>query len=249
MKLNEEIEFIEKAIFLPKYKTIIIADLHIGYEEAVSNMFNIPLKEFDKIFEEIKLITKKLKPERIIINGDIKHEFGKINKEEWNRVLELLEFLKEEVKEIVIIEGNHDKVLKKIIRKVKEIKFENKYIIGNILIAHGDKIVSIDKTQENRGFSRPRKQKFSREIKTIIIGHEHPAVSIGNGIDKEKFKCFLVGNFKGKELIVMPSFFSINEGTDLTREKTISPFLKNISNFDVYVVEDKIYHLGKIKNL
>ena len=40
------------------------------------------------------------------------------------------------------------------------------------------------------------------------------------------------------------------EGTDILRDKILSPLLKqNLDNFEVFAVEDKIYKFGKLKNL
>ncbi|GAG34601.1 unnamed protein product, partial [marine sediment metagenome] len=66
----------------------------------------------------------------------------------------------------------------------------------------------------------------------------------------ELVKCFLKGKYKRKELIVMPSFNLVSEGTDILKEELLSPFLhQNINNFDVYVVEDKVYGFGKVRDL
>ena len=47
----------------------------------------------------------------------------------------------------------------------------------------------------------------------------------------------------------MPSFNLIQQGTDVTNQKRLSPFLKkDIKNFEEYIVEDKVYKFGKIKN-
>ena len=49
----------------------------------------------------------------------------------------------------------------------------------------------------------------------------------------------------------MPSFFSVFEGSDIKKEKLLSPYLdeKRIKNFDVFVLGDKIYKFGKLKNI
>jgi putative SbcD/Mre11-related phosphoesterase len=86
---------------------------------------------------------------------------------------------------------------------------------------------------------------------TIIIGHEHPAVSLVSGSRTERYKCFLKGKFSRKDLIVTPSCNMLIEGTDILKEKLLSPILKNVDlkNFEAYIVEDKIYDFGKVKDL
>jgi len=106
---------------------------------------------------------------------------------------------------------------------------------NKILVIHGDKI--------------PDKS-LLEGVSTIIIGHEHPAVSIREGVKTETFKCFLKGKYEGKNLVVMPSMNAVKIGSNVLREKQLSPFLKqDLSNFEVWVVEDKPYHFGKLKEL
>ena len=88
------------------------------------------------------------------------------------------------------------------------------------------------------------------KIKTVIIGHEHPAINLKDGPRSEKYKCFLKGKFKSYDLIVQPSFTPLIEGTDILAEDLLSPFLKkNLYDFQVFIVGDKVYDFGKIKKL
>ena len=55
---------------------------------------------------------------------------------------------------------------------------------------------------------------------------------------------------KKKELIAVPSFNPLLEGTDVLKEQLLSPFLKDIKDFEVYVVGEKgIYLFGKVREL
>ena len=83
------------------------------------------------------------------------------------------------------------------------------------------------------------------------MGHEHPAISVGNSIRQEKYKCFLKGKWKGKEIIVMPAFNPLTEGTNVLEGKCLSPFLQgNLDTFEVFVPAGKdVLSFGKIRNL
>ncbi len=228
MEIQKGIEIIDLALYLKKEKILIISDLHLGYEEALNKQgVMVPRFQFKEMINRLKSILEKANPELIIINGDLKHEFGRISKSEWKQVTDLIDFLKD--KKVLLIKGNHDNILGPIAKK-KNIKLIDRYDIGNITIIHGDKI--------------PKKLN-----KTIIIGHEHPAVSFPGRKD-QKYKCFLKGKFERKTLIVMPSFYLISQGTDITKQKALSPFLKkDLRNFEVYIVEDKVYKFGKLKEI
>ena len=232
MKLTKNIQLIDLVVYLPKHKTLILGDAHIGYEQdLIKKGIFIPKTYFKDMMKRIKNIFSKVKVDTVIFNGDIKHEFGKISEQEWKDTLELWNFLEKNSKNIILIKGNHDKTLGPLASK-KDLDILDYFIIDDIFITHGHKI-----------------QKLPRGIKTIIIAHEHPAVELYEAGRREKFKCFLVGKYKTKTLIVQPSLFLLTEGTDILRENLLSPYLKNISNFNVYVVGDKIYDFGTARNL
>jgi len=234
MQITNNIEIIDLALYLKKEKILILADFHIGLEESLNKQgYLIPINQFKDIEKRLNSILKKVKPKLIIINGDIKHEFHTISETEWRNTLKILDILTKKAN-VILLKGNHDTILGPIANK-RNIIIQDYYKINNIYICHGNKI------PENIDFSTS---------KTIIIAHEHPAISISNKIRKETYKCFLLGKFKNKTLIVQPSFNLTTEGTDILREKLLSPFLKqDLNNFKVFIVQDKIYNFGKIKDL
>ena len=236
MEISKGIKIVDTALWFEIEKVLIINDLHIGYEEALHRKgVLVPRFQLEQIINKLKSILQKTKPAKIIINGDLKHEFGKVLRQEWREVLEFLDFLLRNVSEVIIIKGNHDPVIKPIADK-KGIAVVSEYMIGDTLILHGDELVETN-------------------AKRIIIGHEHPAITIREGSKWEKYKCFLKGNWKrkdkkNKELIAVPSFNPLLEGTDVLKEQLLSPFLDDIGKFEVYVVGEKeVYFFGKVKEL
>ena len=233
MKILPNIDIVDLSLYVDS--TLVIADVHIGYEEALNKQgVLVPRLQFEEIVKRIELIFGLLKNKQIktiVINGDLKHEFGTISEQEWRNTLKFIDLLSRHCKEIILIKGNHDNILGPIAGK-RGVKVVDSFEAGDVLITHGNRIPSI------------------KNCKTIIIGHEHPAVSLKEGPRVERFKCFLKGKYKGKNLIVQPSFNTIIEGTDILKDKVMSPFLQqNIDNFDVYIVEDKVYEFGKVKRL
>lgn len=232
------IKIIDLGIMLKNEKILVLSDFHIGYEEALNKQgILIPKFQFNDIIKRLTKIFSRLKKDKIkiiIINGDIKHEFGTISEQEWRETLRLLDFLTKFCDEIILIKGNHDTIIGPIAKK-KNVSVVDYYFAGDVLITHGHKI--------------PNKN-ILKKAKTIVIGHEHPAISLRENIRTEKFKCFLKGKYKGKSLVVMPSFCLVTEGTDILKEKLLSPFLdQNLTNFDVFIIADKVYDFGKLKNL
>ena len=232
MNILPHIKIIGLTLFLEKEKTLVIGDTHIGYEEALNKQgILIPRTHLKEIIEELDHVFKEVKPETIVLIGDIKHEFGIISKQEWFDTLEFLDYLLKKAK-VVLLKGNHDTILGPIAKK-KNLEVKDYYTAGDVFFCHGHKLMD-DKIKKS---------------KTIIIGHEHPAISIKDDVRMEKYKCFLLGKYKKKDLIVMPSFNFVTEGTDILQEKLLSPFLKKIDDFVAFVVGDKIYNFGYIGKL
>jgi putative SbcD/Mre11-related phosphoesterase len=217
--------------------TLIISDLHIGYEQALNREgIMVPRFQYKKILERLQEIINLFDVDRVVVNGDLKHEFGRITRQEWDEALNFIIFLKNNFKEVILLKGNHDNFTKFIADK-SDLEVYDTYSMGDFIIMHGDKIPD---------------DLMTIKESTIIIGHEHPCIGIRNGERLEKIKCFLKGSYKDKKLIVMPSFNFVTEGSDILHEKFLSPFLKNrsINKFEVYGVENfEILYFGKIKDI
>lgn len=229
VKIIDDLEIVDLAL---KYKDVlIIGDLHIGYEDYLLNKgIFIPRFQFDDLVKRLNNILEKVKPKIIVINGDLKHEFGTISEQEWNDTLRMLDLLGEN-REIILIRGNHDTILGPIAEK-RNIKIVDRYDIDNITILHGNKL-------------------FNDLNKIVIIGHLHPTISFKEK-PSEKYECFLKGKYKKYDLIIMPAIGTISYGFNITKEIPIeahNPYFKNLKNFEVYVVQDKVYKFGKLKNL
>ena len=230
MQIHPNIQIIDLAIYLEKEKTLVFGDLHLGYEASLNKKgVLIPKFNFQEMKERLNKIFQSLDIEKIVLNGDIKHDFAKIEEETWRDTLKLIDFLKEKAS-VILIKGNHDTFTPQIAKK-RNLKLEDYIYFKDTCILHGDKIL-----------------KKIKPAKILIMGHEHPAISFQNRPDK--FKCFLKGKYKDKILISMPSFHKLTIGSDIKKEKLLSPFLtQDLNNFEIYIVEDKPYYFGRLKDL
>lgn len=238
MEIIKNIEIVDLCLLLKEEKIVILGDLHLGYEEQLnSEGLLLPKQQFNKIMKRIeksiKLVKKKVgKINEIIINGDLKHNFGTINKSEWQDTITLIDYLTKNCKKLTIVKGNHDKTLSPILDK-RGIKIKDYVIRSKVIICHGDKI--LEEVKQNK-------------IEVIIIGHEHPAITINDYPKKEKYKCFLKGKWQDKTLIIMPSYNLLQEGSDILKGEHLSPYIdqKELAEFKVYVIGDKIYSFEKL---
>jgi len=236
VQIHPGLEIIDLGLYLVKENIIIFSDFHLGYEEAMARSgVLLPRYQFKDTEERLKKIFEKIgiKLKTIIITGDLKHEFGTINRQEWRDVNSILNLFGEYTDKIILLKGNHDPLLPSIVKR-KGITLRNSYRLKDFLIMHGD-ILPKNEVKE----------------KVIIMGHEHPAISVSDGITTERVKSFIKGKWKDKIIIVLPSFNLVTEGTDVKSDRLLSPFLKDVSNFEAFAVPefDKVLYFGKIKNL
>jgi len=230
MQISPGIEIIELCLYIKKERILVVGDLHLGFEESLNKQgVLIPRLQFKETYAKIEKLLENLKPKLVILVGDVKHEFSTISNQEWNNISRIIKLVKLH-SELIIIKGNHDNIIKPIAER-ESADVKDSYTLGKIQFLHGDVI----------------KKPLS---KIIIIGHEHPAISFKER-PTEKFKCFLKGKYKKSTLIVMPSFNPVAEGSDITKNYPLSPFLKqaNIKNFEVWISQDKTYYFGKIKDI
>lgn len=218
-------------LFLIVKDVLIISDIHVGYEESLHKQgYFIPKGNLKELNLRIEKVLHEHSVKTILINGDLIHSFSKLTLNEKDALKDFIKNLQKN-NVLKIIRGNHDKILHFLIPHLELIE---EYLIDDILITHGDKL---------------NKHSNDNKIKKIIIGHEHPSILIQSGPRKEKYKCFLKGKYQNKIIIVMPSCNLLVEGTDILREELLSPYLKNIDNFKVYVVGEKTYDFGKVNAL
>ena len=172
MNIHPGIKIKDKALWLPHERILIISDLHIGYEEYLNSKGLLaPRRQFEILKKELGELMGEVRPKIIVINGDLKHEFSRISSQEWKDTIELAGILCKNCEKVFLVRGNHDNMLEPVIKRIgkKKIKMLNEYIIKDICILHGDKL------------NREIESKI-RNIKTLIIGHEHPAISLREGM-------------------------------------------------------------------
>ena len=243
MKKNKEYTFLSKTLFFPKHGILVIGDLHLGYDSMLKNQgMNIPFDQLEETKKELEIILQRIKSiytlKKIILLGDIKHHFH-FQQGEISDLVNFMRFLEKYIsrENIILIKGNHDTFT------LKNYNLKDFYIEDNLAFTHGE---------------TPFPELFNnKKIKTIVMSHIHPAVSIKDktNIKKEKYKCFLFGKYKRKQFIILPSFFSITEGSEINeyskgeKYKQIIPKNK-LKSFETYVVgKNEVYDFGKYGGL
>jgi uncharacterized protein len=237
VEIHDGIYAVDIALYIEEFGMLVFSDFHMGYEEKLTSrgaliprfQFKDTIARLDGVFNVVGGV------ETIVINGDVKNEFGSISTQEWRDVLKLFDYLAEKCEKIIIVKGNHDTMIGPIARK-RSIEVRVDYKIGDVLIAHGDTISGKDKL---------------KGVKVLLIGHDHPALGVREHRRVEMVKCFLKGTWKRKVLIVQPSFNVVVEGTDVLQGKFLSPYLsKGVKNFEVFVaLGGEVLAFGKVGNI
>ncbi|RLF53860.1 MAG: hypothetical protein DRN13_03600 [Thermoplasmata archaeon] len=234
MMLFEDLDAVEPfpVAYIRDLSLLIISDLHLGYEavSAEHGVF-IPKVQFGKIKEMIRRCFSKTRARRILILGDVKHEFSETSYHEYREVSSLFSYLDGIFKEVIVVKGNHDTFIQRMTRRFG-IEVYDCYNEDRYSFIHGHKEFDLERMEGD----------------TLVMGHEHPSVALFTDVGvKEKLKVFLYGNHKGKRILVMPSASFFAEGSDvniLPREELISPILRrvDIDSFKaVGILEDDRY--------
>ncbi len=79
-------------IYLSDIKTIVVSDLHLGFE-AEMNLHGLflPHMQRDHVESAIDKMLERYSPENIVINGDFKHEFSKNLSQEWDDIIHFID--------------------------------------------------------------------------------------------------------------------------------------------------------------
>ncbi|MFB6209402.1 MAG: metallophosphoesterase [Candidatus Nanohaloarchaea archaeon] len=203
------------ALYHPDLDLLVISDLHLGLEKTMTFRGNyIPQHQLQQVKEDIETAREESGASRILVNGDLKNEFRTSSAEE-DEIEQLLEMMEEVFEDIIVVKGNHDTM-------VEEQKFSSEFVDcqleNRILFIHGDKVLD--------------ELEIGGEFDMIVIGHEHPALALEDEIGvREKIDCFLYGETRRKEnIIVLPAFSDISNGTSVNetpQSQLLSPLLRN----------------------
>ncbi len=143
-----------------KTKTMVIVDLHIGWEIALMHKgIHVPTQT-ERLFRKLLSLIQKYKPHKVLILGDTKHTVASAEMSEWKDVPEFLKKLKKQVK-VELIRGNHDGSLEPLLPEKVPVHPSTGLVEGDIGLFHGH--------------SWPSPTLLG--CKTLVMGHVHPVIT------------------------------------------------------------------------
>ncbi len=217
-------------LYIDKLRALVFADAHLGFEEALARGLDyytgrksgktyymggivVPKRQFRKLVmfleEAFHLLDGKINT--VLINGDLKHAFDRLLRQERREVRDLLDYiLGKGVREVILVRGNHDNFLP-IVLKDYGLELHRSYVVSindkRVLFTHGH--LDIDIT----------------DYDVVIIGHEHPVLRC---LGMHRFPIFLHGRTEvGNWIIVLPASGAYQPGTipSVNRENYLSPVI------------------------
>jgi uncharacterized protein len=180
---NESITLLaEKAVYLNKHNTLVVADLHFGKVNHFRKAgIAVPTKANDKNSSKLIDAIQVTKAERVIFLGDLFHSHYN---EEWETVGQLLKHFAACKFELVL--GNHDILNLQQYERHSIKVIESKLLIGQWLLTH-EPLSSVEESFYN------------------LAGHIHPGIRLrGGGRQSLMLPCFYFGKNQG----ILPAFGS-----------------------------------------
>jgi uncharacterized protein len=198
----------ERCAILQRSEAMVIGDLHLGVEASLEmEGLQLPRAQVETMKRMVSSAAETYRPKRIVVLGDLKHEFSRNLDQEWREVRGMIEHL-QSLADVTVVRGNHDNYLANITSRLGVDLVEELEVDG-FHLSHGHLI--------NEG--RP-----------LVQGHEHPSVRLFDGVGGYlKLPAFL--HLPEQGVLIMPAFSPLAAGNDvnnLTSENMLSPGLKGI---------------------
>ncbi|HUT26583.1 MAG TPA: metallophosphoesterase [Methanomassiliicoccales archaeon] len=210
----------DRCAILSSSDTLILGDLHLGVEASLElEGLQLPRAQSLTMRQRIESIIEDHHPKRIVVLGDLKHEFSRNLDEEWREVRGMLEYLGS-LAQVTVVRGNHDNFLANITSRLG-LDLVDRLELDGYHLVHGHTAVT----------ERP-----------LIQGHEHPSIRLFDGIGGYlKLPAFL--HFFQERVLVLPAFSPLAAGNDInkmTSDDMLSPGLKgaDLEGADIYGCSD-----------
>ncbi len=209
-----------RTLFIDGLNILVFSDLHLGFEEDMARQgvflpraqLSNALSLIDKAFGIVGCV------DMVVINGDLKHCFERLLKQERIEARKLLDSLfGRGVREVVVVRGNHDNYLPFVLRDYGlELRLSYSVEIAGlkILFTHG-----------HLGLDR-----IGSTGDVIVIGHEHPSIAVVDelGLVVKTPAYLKIPCTNGGYILVLPAMGIYQSGNrvSLDRESYLSPIVR-----------------------
>jgi len=226
LKISNDIELLDglPIAYIQSLEMLVCTDLHLGYEGAMSkNGMLLPKANLKNILASIDEAIKLTGAKHLLVDGDIKNEFSGVEVEEFNELYDFIHFISQKGLSLTLIKGNHDNFVERYKSAFSFEVYRQQHRYGNYLFFHGEEM------PQSLG-----------DASMLIMGHEHPAITVYTSAGKaERIRCFLIGSYKGRELMVLPAMSYYSPGTSVNvvpKEELLAPMFKHVKVDDMTAI-------------
>lgn len=214
-----EVTYRDRAAYLPDADALVVADLHVGRDEASAVEF--PLGERGDLRDRLGDHLDACSPDTVVFAGDILHRFGSATTRARDGVADLTAACREAGARPVFVRGNHDTALD----SVFDGTVHDEYVLrattdARVVVCHGHEPPETDAS-------------------LYVVGHDHPAITI----EGTRRPCFLYGEsaFRDADVLVLPAFNRLAPGVVVNGLRTRdvqSPLVCDIDAFRPVVYDE-----------
>ena len=221
-----------RCAMLLRSRTLVLGDMHLGMEASLElEGMQLPRSQAIEIKRRIDEMVKTDPPDRIVVLGDLKHEFSRNLDQEWSQVRAMLEHLRS-LAEVTVVRGNHDNYLATITSSLG-LELVDEAVVDGIHLSHGH---------------------IANPGRPLVQGHEHPSARLFDGVGGYvKLPAFL--HHEQAEVLILPAFSPLASGNDVSTLLTgdvLSPGLRELDMGEAQVFgcsDIGLIRLGRVKDL
>jgi putative SbcD/Mre11-related phosphoesterase len=235
-----------------KERILVAADLHLGLEyEMWLGGISIP-SQTEKILKRLKSSLAEVKPDRLLLLGDVKHNVPKTSWQERREVPRFLKALAQDIS-VDIVPGNHDAGLADLAPQGTRVHPSSGLVIDGVGYFHGH--------------TWPDRALLSTEL--LVAGHIHPAVrlkdplgcscnrrawaraALSPAVAERQYGPELRPGLAAPEMVIVPAFNDLCGGLPLneTNEDERGPILTlaDMNNARIFLLDGT--DLGKLRGI
>ncbi|WP_228546221.1 metallophosphoesterase [Halegenticoccus tardaugens] len=190
---RDDLTFRDRAAFLDGAATLVVADAHVGRDEASSVEF--PLGERSDLEDRLSALLRHFSPDEVVFAGDVLHSFSGLSADARASLRGLVGAVREADARPVLVAGNHDALL----REAWDGPVRDEHRVGDAVVCHGH-------------------EEPDAEAALYVVGHDHPAIAI----EGRKRPCYLYGEgtYRGADVLMLPAFNRLAAGATVNGMRT-----------------------------
>ncbi|MCS6812472.1 MAG: ligase-associated DNA damage response endonuclease PdeM [Cyanobacteria bacterium] len=181
----------EKAIYLEQFRTLLVADVHLGKSEAFqARGIPIPSDVNDQTLDRLRALCMTHPVEQLIILGDLFHSRAALNTgvmAAWSAFLQAIAI------DVILIVGNHDRPLVKALASLPITYHLGDWRLDSLLLSHDP---------------HPSPSYLN------LCGHIHPCLRLKTGTDSLRLPCFHFD--RCRNVLALPAFGEFTGGYEIS---------------------------------